>query len=149
SSPVIAQVRSFLPAIHPRLRASARNIDDNLAFQTAPFRAIAWLSGALGVLALLLCSVGLYGVVSFMVASRTREIGIRVALGAKPVDVIRLFALHGLKLTTIGMACGLMGGLIISRLLAAALIDISALDPLAYATVAVFLALISLIAILV
>jgi hypothetical protein len=53
SAPVMAQVRSMLPAIDPRLRASAMRIDDNIAFQTAPFRAIAWLSGALGVLALL------------------------------------------------------------------------------------------------
>jgi len=149
SSPVIAQVRTMLPTIDPRLRASASSIDDSLAFQTAPFRAIAWLSGALGVLALLLCSVGLYGVVSFMVASRTREIGIRVALGAKPADVIRFFTFHGLKLTSVGIAFGLAGGLIISRLLAAALIDVSALDPLTYATVAIFLVLISLIAILV
>jgi predicted permease len=149
SAPVMAQVRSMLPTIDPRLRASAMRIDDNIAFQTAPFRAIAWLSGALGVLALLLCSVGLYGVVSFMVASRTKEIGIRVALGAKPVDVIRMFTFHGLKLTSIGMACGLVGGVIISRLLAAALIDVSPIDPLAYSAVAVFLLLISLIAILV
>jgi hypothetical protein len=149
SAPVMAQVRSILPTIDPRLRASANRIDDNIAFQTAPFRAIAWLSGALGVLALLLCAVGLYGVVSFMVASRTKEIGIRVALGAKTVDLIRMFTFHGLKLTSIGMACGLAGGVIISRLLAAALIDVSPIDPLAYSAVAVFLLLISLIAILV
>ena len=149
SAPVMTQLRSMLPTFDSRLRASATRIDDNIAFQTAPFRAIAWLSGALGVLALLLCSVGLYGVVSFMVASRTKEIGIRVALGAKPVDVIRMFTLHGLKLTSIGMACGLAGGVTISRLLAAALIDVSPIDPLAYSAVAVFLLLISLIAILV
>jgi putative ABC transport system permease protein len=149
SSPIMAQVRNMLPAIHPRLRASASAIDQNLAFQTAPFRAIAWLSGALGVLALLLCSVGLYGVVSFMVASRTREIGIRIALGAKPADVIRLFTLHGLKLTSIGMACGLVVGLMISRLLAVALIDTSSMDPLAYVTVAGFLVVVSFIAILI
>ena len=149
SSAIMAQARSILPTIHPRLRASATRIDDSIAFQTSPFRAIAWLSGALGVLALLLCSVGLYGVVSFMVASRTKEIGIRVALGAKPAEVIRMFTFHGLKLTGIGMACGLLGGAIISRLLAAALIDVSPIDPLAYATVAVFVLLISFIAILV
>jgi predicted permease len=148
SAPVMAQVRNILPTIDQRLRASVMRIDDNLAFQTAPFRAIAWLSGALGVLALLLCSVGLYGVVSFMVASRTKEIGIRVALGANPADVIKMFTIHGLKLTGIGMACGLGGGYIISRLLASALIDVSSLDPLAYATVTIFLLLVSMVAIL-
>ena len=99
--PVMAQVRTLAMEIHPQLRAGVKSVEENIAFQTAPFRATAWLSGGLGLLALLLCSVGLYGVISFMVASRTREIGIRVALGAKPIDVVRVFTIQGLKLTVI------------------------------------------------
>lgn len=84
-----------------------------------------------------------------MVASRTREIGIRVALGAKPVEVFRMFIVQGLKLTFIGVLCGLAGGVLIARLLAAVLIDLSSIDPIAYAGVAVFLAVVSFMAILV
>jgi len=147
--PLMAQTRNLIQTIHPQLRASIKTIDDNLAYQTAPFRAVAWLSGALGLLALLLCSVGLYGVVSFMVASRTREIGIRVALGANPTDVVKMFTIQGLKLTGVGMACGLVGGAVIARLLAAVLIDLSPADPVAYGSVSIFLVGIALIAIIV
>lgn len=146
---IMAQSRTLVAAIHPQLRASATGIDENLAFQTAPFRAVAWLSGALGLLALLLCSVGLYGVVSFMVASRTREIGIRVALGAKPSDVVRMFTVQGLKLTGVGMVCGVVGGIVIARVLATILIDLSPLDPLAYGSVTAVLVVVALVAILV
>jgi hypothetical protein len=139
-------VRGLAATIHPSLRVSVRRTEENLAFQTAPFRAIAWLSGVLGMLALVLASVGLYGVMSFVVASRTREIGIRVALGAKPVDVVRLFLRQGLKLTAIGMFLGLVGGVLISRLFAAVLIDLSPLDPIALGSVSLFLAMVALLA---
>lgn len=144
---VMGSVRGLAATIDPSLRVSVRRVDENLAFQTAPFSAIAWLSGALGMLALLLASVGLYGVMSFVVASRTREIGIRVALGAKPVDVVRLFLRQGLRLTALGMFLGLVGGALISRLLAAVLIDLSPLDPVAFGSVSVFLAVVALLAI--
>jgi putative ABC transport system permease protein len=147
--PVMAQARSLVTTIHPQLRASVKSIDENLAFQTAPFRALAWLSSALGLLALSLCSVGLYGVIAFMVASRTREIGIRVALGANPAQVVRMFTFQGLKLTFVGMLCGLAGGAVIARLLAAVLIDLSSIDPIAYLSVAFFLVTVSFTAIMV
>ena len=73
---------------------------------------------------------------AFVVMQRTREIGIRVALGAQPVEVVRMFLRQGLLLTGIGILCGLVGALLISRLLAAALIDISAVDPIAFGSVA-------------
>ena len=142
----MGSVRGAAAAIDPSLRVSVRRVDESLAYQTAPFRALAWLSGGLGILALLLASVGLYGVMSFVVASRTREIGIRVALGAKPVDVLRMFLLQGLRLTALGMLLGLAGGALISRLLATVLIDLSPLDPLAFGSVSLFLAMVALLA---
>ncbi|HMG76368.1 MAG TPA: ABC transporter permease [Pyrinomonadaceae bacterium] len=138
--------RALAATIHPSLRVSVRRTEENLAFQTAPFRAVAWLSGVLGVLALLLASIGLYGVMSFVVARRTREIGIRVALGAQPTDVVRMFLLQGLRLTAIGMILGIIGGALISRLLATVLIDLSPLDPVAFGSVSLFLGLIALLA---
>jgi predicted permease len=144
----VAQTRNLVQSIHPQLRASIKTINQNLAFQTAPFRAVAWLSSVLGVLALILSCVGLYGVIAFMVASRTREIGIRAALGAKPTDIVRMFTLQGLKLTFVGMICGLAGGAAIARLLATVLIDLSSIDPIAYGSVAAFLIAVAFIAIL-
>ncbi len=146
---VMNTVRTAAASIDPSLRVSTRRLEETLAFQMAPFRAIAWLSGVLGMLALLLASVGLYGVMSFVVTQRTREIGIRVALGAKPQDVIRMFLFQGLRLTAIGVLCGAAGGALIARLLAAVLIDLSALDPLTFGSVAVFLTVVTLLAILI
>ena len=142
-------VRGTAMSIDPMLRVSVRRMEETLAFQMFPFRAIAWLSGVLGMLALLLASIGLYGVMSFVVTQRTREIGIRVALGAKPEDVVRMFLFQGLQLTAIGVVCGLAGGALISRLLAAVLIDLSAVDPMTFGSVSVFLTMVALLAILV
>ena len=146
---VMSTVRSLAVTTDPLLRASVQRIDESLAYQMAPFRAIAWLSGALGLLALVLASVGLYGVMSFVVTQRTREIGIRMALGAQHVDVVRMFIRQGLRLTFIGIVCGIAGGVLISRLLRAVLIDISPFDPLAFASVSIFLTVVALLAILV
>jgi predicted permease len=146
---VMNTVRAQAAAIDPSLRVSARRIEDSLNFQLAPFRAIAWLSGVLGMLALVLASIGLYGVMSFVVTQRTREIGIRVALGAQPTDVVRMFVVQGLKLTAVGIICGVAGGALISRLLAAVLIDISPLDPIAFGGVAGFLTMVALLAVFV
>jgi macrolide transport system ATP-binding/permease protein len=148
-STVMSTVRGAATTIDPLLRVSVRRIDETLAFQMAPFRAIAWLSGVLGILALLLASVGLYGVMSFVVTQRTHEIGIRVALGAEPVDVVRMFLSQGLRLTAIGVLCGLAAGALISRLLTAVLIDLSALDPVTFGGVSVFMTVVALLAILV
>jgi putative ABC transport system permease protein len=144
---VMTTVRGMAQAIDPLLRTSARRIDETLPLQMAPFRAVAWLSGVLGLLALLLASIGLYGVMAFVVTQRTHEIGIRVALGARPRQVIKVFLIQGLKMTAVGVVFGLLAGAAISRLLAAVLIDISTLDPVAFLGVTVLLGLVVLLAI--
>ena len=144
--PMIPAVREEAAAIDARLDVRAGRIEDSLTLQMAPFKAVAVLSGVLGGLALLLASVGLYGVMSFVVSQRRREIGIRMALGAQSRDVISLFLRQGAKLIAIGVALGLGGGLAISALLAAALIGISQFDPVAFCVVAIFLAAVALVA---
>ena len=144
----MSTVRGLAVSTDPELRVSVRRIDDSLAYQTAPFQAIAWLSGMLGLLALILASLGLYGVTSFLVARRTHEIGIRMALGAQTTDVVRMFLMQGLRLTAIGIFLGLLGGALISQLLVSVLIDLSPFDPLAFATVSAFLCLVAVVAIL-
>ncbi len=142
---VMAAVRGEAEAAGNLLFSISR-IEDSLDFQMAPFRGIAMLAGALGALALSLACVGLYGVMSFVVAQRTREIGVRVALGAEARDVVTLFLRQGLRLISAGAVIGIAGGVVISRLLAAALTDLSPLDPIAFGGGALCLALVALLA---
>ena len=104
------------------------------------------LALGLGLAALLLASIGLYGVMSFVVAQRTHEVGIRVALGAKPGSILALFLKQGLRLIGIGILLGLLGGAAIARLLALVLIDLSPFDPLTFGGVSLCLAVVALLA---
>jgi predicted permease len=88
-----------------------------------------------GAMALLLGLVGIYGVISYSVSQRTREIGIRMALGSPQGDVTRLFLLHGLRLSAIGVACGLVAAVASTRLMGSMLFQVSPLDPLTYISV--------------
>ena len=96
--------------------------------------------------ALLLGVVGIYGVISYAVSQRTREIGIRMAIGARQADVSRLFVRHGLILTTVGIGVGVAAALGLTRLMSALLFGVSPLDPLTYIAVAVTLASVAFLA---
>jgi putative ABC transport system permease protein len=91
-------------------------------------------------MALVLGLVGIYGVISYSVSQRRREIGIRIALGAPPAEVERLFLGHGLRLTALGVACGLAIAVALTRMMSALLFGVSPLDPLTYSLVPVVLA---------
>jgi putative ABC transport system permease protein len=109
-------------------------------------RLAASLAGAVGILGVILAVTGVYGVVSFSVGQRTREIGIRVALGAERRDVLRLVSRHALKLVIVGLGAGLFATWALTRAMSRLLIGISASDPLTFASVAVMLAGIAFIA---
>ena len=145
AGPVMAAVRSTAEAVG-NLRISMRRVEDSLEYQMAPFRALAMLAGVLGMLALLLASIGLYGVMSFIVSQCTREIGIRVALGAESRDVVLMFVRRGLRQIIVGVVLGMIGGAAISRLLAAVLVDVSALDPIAFGGVSLCLTIVAMLA---
>jgi ABC-type antimicrobial peptide transport system permease subunit len=85
-----------------------------------------------GGMALLLGLAGIYGVISYSVSQRTREIGIRVALGAQHSEVTRMFVRHGAMLAAIGIACGLTAAFLLTRFMATMLFEVSPLDPLTY-----------------
>jgi putative ABC transport system permease protein len=97
-------------------------------------------------LALLLAAVGLYGVMSYLVAQRTHEIGIRLALGAQASDVLKLIVGQGMALALLGVGLGLGAALALTRLMARLLYGVSATDPLTFAVVALLLSLIALLA---
>jgi putative ABC transport system permease protein len=117
-------------------------VDDNVAAR----RIQASLLGAFAGMALLLASLGIYAVLSFAVTQRTQEIGVRVALGAEPGDVLHLVFSHGLKLFLIGAALGLAAALALSRTLTHLLYGVSAYDPVSFASVTILLAGVTLLA---
>lgn len=97
-------------------------------------------------LALLLASVGLYGVMSYSVAQRSHEIGVRMALGAQIANVIKLVVSHGLVLSLAGIVAGLAGSWLFAGFMSSLLFDTRAIDPLTFVAVAVILLLVALLA---
>jgi predicted permease len=102
--------------------------------------------GAFAMFALLLAAVGIYGVIAYAVAQRTRELGVRVALGATRAQLLGLVLAQGLRLTIIGVIAGVAGALALSRVVASLLYDVGSKDPLTYIVVPVTLAAIALLA---
>jgi predicted permease len=109
-------------------------------------RAAASLLGVLGGLSLLLAAIGLYGVMSYAVSQRTQELGIRMALGAQPGDVLALVLRDGLRLIVPGLVAGSVIALAAARILGGMLVNVSASDPLTFASAAAFLGLVAALA---
>jgi putative ABC transport system permease protein len=130
---VTASVRGLLKELDPNLPiANARTLASIVASSVGPRRFTTTLLATFAVVALLLATIGVYGLVSFAVGQRTQEIGIRMALGAQRANVLRLVFAHGLGLTLIGVGLGLVAGSWATRWLATELFDVSAHDPLAF-----------------
>jgi putative ABC transport system permease protein len=109
-------------------------------------RLYAILFGVFAAVALALASIGIYGVMAYSVSERTREIGIRVALGAQRRDVLKLVVARGMTLTMIGAGIGLGVALALTRLMQTLLFEVSATDPLTFVTLAVLLSVVALVA---
>lgn len=105
-----------------------------------------FLISLLSVLALALAAVGVYGVLSYTVNQRAREIGIRMALGATKRQVVRLVLVQGMRLTLAGLGAGLLGALILTRFMASLMYQVSVLDPLTFAAALVLLGTIGFLA---
>src|SRR5207249_11146697 len=118
------------------------NVEDSLATQ----RLTMTLLGVFAGLALLLASIGLYGVMALIVTQRTREMGIRFAVGASRGDVLRLVLGQGAVLVGIGLAAGLLGAFLASQALRSVLYDVAPLDPTALISALLTLSLVALIA---
>ena len=139
--------RAVVRSLDPNLPiAEIRTLEQIAGANIARPRLNLLLLGGFAILALLLAAIGLYGVIAYSVAQRRAEIGVRVALGASRPDVLRLIVGQGVRLTLAGLVVGLVGALVLTRLMSSLLFGVEPTDPLTLATVAAFLAGVALLA---
>jgi ABC-type antimicrobial peptide transport system permease subunit len=144
---IVAPLRAIVKELDPNLPLSdVRTMNNHLGFALLPARLAGTVLGIFGVLGLALASVGIYGVMAYSVAQRTREIGIRMAIGAGAGDEARLVMRQGLTLVLIGTAVGLGGALAASRLLRGILYGGQVVDPVTFVTVPVVLVAVAALA---
>src|SRR5207253_8308860 len=140
-------VRREISGIDPDQPVSdVRTMNEVMADTVGRARFSTLLFGLFAGLATLLAGVGIFGVMNYSVTLRTREIGIRMALGAQPGQVLMLVLKQGLLLTTVGIGIGLGGALLLTRLISGLLFGVAATDPMTFAAIVVLLAVVSLIA---
>jgi putative ABC transport system permease protein len=145
---------SLAPALRQAIRevdpnqpiANLRTMDEVLGRVTAQRRLWMILLTAFAALGLLLAALGIYGVLSYFVVQHTPEIGVRMALGAQPGDVLKLVIGKGMKLALAGVVAGLLGAFLLTRAMASMLFGVSAIDPLTFAGVAALLASVAFLA---
>ncbi len=148
------QPRSLIPAVTQAFNdlnpeqplGGFRLMQDYIDFATAQPRFRSMLIGMFGLMALLLASIGIYGVIAYSVSQRKREMGIRLALGAQKRDLIRLILGQGFKLTLIGIGVGLLGSFFLNRTLESLLFGVTGYDPTTFLSVPLLLALVALAA---
>ena len=144
---IIASVRQAAREIDANLplyniKTLATQVDESLAQE----RLISALSGFFGLLSLLLAAIGLYGILAYAVSRRTREIGIRIALGARPGAVLRMVLRQGLILTLLGVGIGLATSFAATRLLESQLFDVTPTDPVTFVVAPILLLTVALLA---
>jgi predicted permease len=144
---LLSAVRREVSTVAPDwMMERPRSLEEHIGAALLPQRIAAGILGSFGVVALLLAAVGLYGVVAFAVAQRTREIGIRVALGAQSGEVLGLMLRQGMTLAGIGLLIGVPLAIVAAKLVSGFLLGAGAADPLVFVGAAVTLGLVTLIA---
>ncbi|HEV2860613.1 MAG TPA: ABC transporter permease [Pyrinomonadaceae bacterium] len=144
---LVAPIRREVQAVDPdQALGNVRGLEDLLSESIAPRRFSLLLVGVFAAVALLLGAVGLYGVLSYVVTQRTREIGVRMALGARAGDVLRLVIKDGMGLALVGVGAGLVVSLALTRLMSGLLFGVSATDPLTFASLTLLLLFVALLA---
>jgi putative ABC transport system permease protein len=142
-----SSIRQKVVALDPQLAVfNVRTMDTVLDANTAQPRLTAWLVGLFALLALLLAAIGVYGVLAYLVAQRTQEIGVRMALGARPGAVVRLVLGHALKMTALGVTIGITGAALLSPYLESQLFGVGPRDAPTFAGVAIGLMAIAILA---
>jgi putative ABC transport system permease protein len=139
-------VRATIRAADPSLPVNVTSMDEVLAASTGRPRLYALITGIFGAVALGLAVVGIFGVVSYVAAQRTHEMGVRMALGAQRREILQLMMLQGMRPVAIGMAVGVLGAAALSRFIATLLFGVAPLDPLTFFVVVVLLTTVGLVA---
>jgi len=130
---LLRDMRRELLALEPNLVfVESQTMEAEMATTLFPMRAGAWLVGVVGAMAMALAAIGLYGVIAYSVARRTREIGIRMALGAQPAKVLALIMKQGLMVAMVGLIAGSLAAVVAVRFVAGALYGVGAADPVAW-----------------
>jgi putative ABC transport system permease protein len=144
---IVSAVRAAVRDLDPSLPVSqVQTMSETLDAARSRPRFLTTLLGLFSATALLLAAVGLYGVISYSVARRTTEFGIRMAMGAEAGDVVRLVAVQGLKLAAVGVIAGAIGALALTSLIRGLLFGVSSFDPLTFLAMAALLAAVTAIA---
>jgi len=147
ASTLLRDMRRELLALEPNLVfVENQTMEAEMATTLFPIRAGAWLVGVVGAMAMALAAIGLYGVIAYSVARRTREIGIRMALGAQPSAVLRQIMKQGLSVAAAGLVAGSLAAVAAAKVVAGVLYGIGAADPLSWAAAAVVLLSVSALA---
>jgi putative ABC transport system permease protein len=138
--PLVSAVRAKISETDPNLPVSGiMSMDDVVSTSVAQPRLTMQFAGIFAGCALLLAAIGIYGVMAYTVSARKQELGIRVALGARPADILRLVVGQGMRMTLIGVALGVVVSLALTRLLASLLFGVRASDPLVFGVAAIVL----------
>jgi predicted permease len=144
---ITGAVRQQIRRIDPTLPLFSIQTGEEARLDTFwQFRLFGWMFSIFGGIALVLASVGVYGVLSYAVSQRTQEIGVRMALGASRPSVFALIVSDGARLAGLGIVCGVAGAAAITRVVASQLYNVSATDPVSFVATAGFLALVALVA---
>jgi hypothetical protein len=136
----VATLDAALPVI------DVRSGDDLVAASARPQQLSGGVMSAFALSALVLSAIGLYGLISYFVAQQRQELGVRAAIGARPRDLMQLVLWQGLRVTVIGIGCGVLGALAVSRVLSSQLFGVGGRDPGVYAAVALLILAVTLVA---
>ena len=144
---VLDEVKREVPVVDPLMTTTLlQTIEEFMALPLFPARAMGWMLGVSGILAVVMTAIGLFGVIAYMVSQRTHEIGVRMALGARRSDVLKMVMSQGIRLTAFGLGIGLIAAFGAARLLSPLLYGIGANDPATMTAVAVGIGAIALTA---
>ncbi|HEY2898260.1 MAG TPA: ABC transporter permease [Gemmatimonadaceae bacterium] len=144
---VAADARRAIRELDPDLAiAHVQTLDEVVAESVAQPRFYMTLLSAFAVVAIVLASIGIYGVIAYLVGQRSREIGIRIALGASPARVVRMVVNEGVAMVAVGIGIGVVGAIALTQLMRALLFDTKSTDPMTYILVTLVLAAVALVA---